>query len=186
MKQLKINNLRIVAISDTHGQHRKLQIPDADVIIHLGDACEGGDEDQLRDFFQWFSGLPVAHKLFVAGNHDLPFDLDPGYAMTFIPNNVELLENSEVIIEGVRFYGLVARPWLFEMTSIPDKVDVLITHGPPLGILDENIGCPILYKVVKEAKPEYHLFGHIHSEGERCMTEGSTTFCNVSDYLKVN
>lgn len=152
------------------------------MIIHLGDACEGGDEDQLRDFFQWFSGLPVAHKLFVAGNHDLPFELDPERALSLIPPGVEFLENNGITIRGIHFCGVVARPWLFEPVILPDNIDILITHGPPLGILDENIGCPILQKVVRKAKPAYHLFGHIHSEGGKCIMNGETTYCNVSDY----
>lgn len=50
-----LNGLSIIAISDTHGRHRLLLVPEADVIIHTGDACEDGDEDQLLEFFHWYS-----------------------------------------------------------------------------------------------------------------------------------
>jgi Icc-related predicted phosphoesterase len=47
-------------------------------------------------------------------------------------------------------------------------VDVLVTHGPPYGILDvtyENltVGCEELAIAVKDRiKPRLHVFGHIH------------------------
>jgi predicted phosphohydrolase len=50
---------------------------------------------------------------------------------------------------------------------IPTDTDVLITHGPPLGIGDlthgkVNAGCRDLLERVREVKPRLHLFGHIH------------------------
>lgn len=50
---------------------------------------------------------------------------------------------------------------------IPAVIDILLTHGPPLGQLDENrigrnCGCPHLAKAVARVKPRLHCFGHIH------------------------
>ena len=51
---------------------------------------------------------------------------------------------------------------------IADNLDVLVTHGPPFGILDEtapgkeHLGCEELLNAVKEKEPRVHLFGHIH------------------------
>ncbi|GKZ19026.1 hypothetical protein AbraIFM66951_010287 [Aspergillus brasiliensis] len=53
---------------------------------------------------------------------------------------------------------------------VPDYpgVDVMITHGPPYGILDQvvpnhmSVGCEHLYRAVKRARPRVHVFGHIH------------------------
>ena len=52
--------------------------------------------------------------------------------------------------------------------AIPSDTDILITHGPPLGIFDKNIngfecGCGDLLQAVKErVRPRLHIFGHIH------------------------
>lgn len=51
--------------------------------------------------------------------------------------------------------------------SIPADTDILVTHGPPFGVLDRtiqncNAGCHYLLQKVMEIKPKYHLFGHIH------------------------
>lgn len=180
MKLITYKSLRILCLSDTHGMHRSLVIPDADVIIHCGDVCEGGDEDQLIDFFEWFSALPINYKLFVAGNHDLVFELEPEKARKMIPENVLFLENSLIDIEGVIFYGLVARPWMHKKLPVPMNVDVLITHGPPLGVLDENSGCPILRKTIQELKPSIHIFGHIHSHGSKSKKQKGVTYYNVA------
>ena len=51
MLSIILNGLRIIAISDTHGLHRSSPVPEANIIIHTGDACEDGDEGQLLDFF---------------------------------------------------------------------------------------------------------------------------------------
>ena len=56
--------------------------------------------------------------------------------------------------------------------AIDDDVDVIITHGPPKGILDlsedrngclEYCGDKSLLNRVKEVKPKLVLFGHIHN-----------------------
>ena len=71
---------------------------------------------------------------------------------------------------------------------IPESTDVLITHGPPFGILDEvirrdggleHVGCHSLLSRVRSIAPSYHLFGHIH-EGRGRVEENGISFCNVS------
>lgn len=47
------------------------------------------------------------------------------------------------------------------------EVDIMLTHGPPLGILDqvvhgERVGCEHLLKACTRARPRLHVFGHIH------------------------
>ncbi|KAH8428015.1 metallophosphatase domain-containing protein [Aspergillus melleus] len=52
--------------------------------------------------------------------------------------------------------------------TFPPGVDVMLTHGPPYGILDqvvpghESVGCEHLYRAAERAKPRVHVFGHIH------------------------
>ncbi|TKX25356.1 rhamnogalacturonate lyase C-like protein 2 [Elsinoe australis] len=52
--------------------------------------------------------------------------------------------------------------WLVENS------DVVITHGPPHGILDKapgspRLGCPSLFRAIDRARPKLHCFGHVHS-----------------------
>ncbi|KAL9006210.1 MAG: hypothetical protein Q9188_001034 [Gyalolechia gomerana] len=51
--------------------------------------------------------------------------------------------------------------------SIAKGVDVVITHGPPKGIMDysndrKRAGCPNLFSAIARARPRLHCFGHIH------------------------
>lgn len=63
-------------------------------------------------------------------------------------------------------------------------VDIMLTHGPPLGIFDRTssglqVGCENLLKAVRRARPRLHVFGHIHEAygagrmdwGSKSMTE---------------
>lgn len=62
--------------------------------------------------------------------------------------------------------------------SFPE-VDVMLTHGPPLNILDQvvhgtNVGCEHLLRACSRAKPRLHVFGHIH-EGHGAVRHNWTT-----------
>ncbi|MDB5020028.1 MAG: metallophosphoesterase [Pedobacter sp.] len=66
---------------------------------------------------------------------------------------------------------------------IPDNTDILLTHGPPFGVLDfiagSNVGCEQLLKRVKKIKPRVHLLGHIH-EANGSLDAEDTRFINAS------
>ena len=182
-----INNRikRIEAFADTHGKHRQYRYnPEmTDILVCAGDVCDAGDERQLCDFFVWFAAQPVKHKLFVPGNHDLPFDIAPEYAAAkYIPDGVTFIENGGVTLGGVSFYVLPVRAWMHEPLYLPHRVDVLVTHGAPTDILDDNGrgGCPVLRKITDEAKPGIHIFGHCHKNGTQEKTVGETRFYNVA------
>lgn len=181
--------MKILHISDTHGKHRDLtDLPEADIIVHTGDFTEDGTEEEVKDFVEWFGGLPYSHKIFIAGNHDLCLY---GANIEGLPDNVHYLCNNSVTINGIKFYGVPMFveddlegnfPELF--SRIPDDTDVLLTHQPPLGILDEqdgiNYGDYSLYKRVMEVKPKYHLFGHLHHVEEVYMIFRRVRFSNAA------
>ena len=110
------------------------------------------------------------------------------------------LENSGVEIGGYYIWGSPCTPmfhgWAFMATSeelkknvwskIPEKTDILVTHGPPYGKGDKslynntNAGCKELLKEIKErVKPMYHIYGHIH-EGHGTYKEDKITFINCA------
>lgn len=181
--------MKILHISDTHGKHQILKdLPNADVIVHTGDITEDGTEEEVKDFIEWFSGLPNAHKIFIAGNHD---NCLYGANIEGLPDNVHYLCNDSVIIDGIKFYGV---PMFLEddlegnfpelFSRIPDDTDVLLTHQPPLGILDEqdgiNYGDNHLYKRVMDVRPKYHLFGHLHHTEETYKVFRRIRFSNAA------
>ena len=66
--------IRVVLISDTHMQHRKLVMPKGDLLIHAGDFTNQGRAKDIKDFDDWLEGLDYRHKIVVFGNHDTETD----------------------------------------------------------------------------------------------------------------
>jgi len=141
----------------------------------------GKKTKEVTDFNEWMKDQPARHKVCIAGNHDLLFESSRELALSCLTEPI-YLQDSGVIIDGVRFWGSPVQPefceWAFNVQRgaaikhywdlIPDGTDILITHGPPFGILDqanrrgEHLGCEELLKAVEAKKPKIHVFGHIH------------------------
>ncbi|MCB9235695.1 MAG: metallophosphatase domain-containing protein [Bacteroidia bacterium] len=190
--------MKIVFISDTHGKHKDLQLPDGDVLVHAGDLSPRGSARDLQEFFHWFETRPHAHKICIAGNHDFLAEDNPEMFAKLVPDNVIYLNDSGCEIEGVKFWGSPITPWFYDWafnrkrgeeiarywSLIPEDTDVLITHGPPYGILDKTArgdlaGCEELLRRVEEVQPKIHVFGHIH-EARGAVKKGKTQFVNAS------
>lgn len=190
--------MKIVLLSDTHGSHSYLDIPQGDLLIHAGDFSMRGREGETRNFIDWFSAQPHPHKVFISGNHDFLAEEDPAIFRTMLPDNVHYLENSGVEIEGIEIWGSPISPWFHNWAfnrhrgdairpywqKIPLTTDILITHGPPYGILDETdrgevVGCQDLWNRIEEVQPKLHVFGHIH-EGYGQLQKEETLFVNAS------
>jgi Icc-related predicted phosphoesterase len=180
-------------------------VPEGDVLVHSGDATITGTLRELQLFNEWFAGLPHKYKIFVAGNHDWLFEQDRESAESLLDLGIIYLQDSSVELEGFKVYGAPWQPrffdWAFnldrgaEMAAkwqlIPDDTQILITHGPPHGILDavptagrvENAGCEELRARVEMiaslGRLKMHLFGHIHC-GYGTQKGFGVTFVNAS------
>ena len=190
-------SIRLVAISDTHGLHRHLTIPDGDILVHAGDITGYGQVEQVADFNEWLGTLPHRHKIVIAGNHDFCFEDQPVETAALLTNCIYLFDEA-ITLDGLYFYGTPWQPWFFDWAFnlrrgseirakwelIPPETDVLITHGPPLGYGDltsrgEYVGCADLLESVRQKRPKLHIFGHIH-EGYGMTYNQHTTFINAS------
>ena len=179
----------ILAFSDTHGNHRRLQVPeDADIIICAGDAVE----DDLKgveydDFIAWFASLPAKWKLFVPGNHELAFDLDQADGVTrkFKDAGITVLQDAVEDCDGV-IIGSISGNARIADEDIPNDLDIFVTHYPPYGILDENLGSPELLNFVLKAKPKWHLFGHLHETEGQLFQLGRTICQNISVFNAIS
>lgn len=187
--------MKIAIISDTHLRHLRypIDVPECDLLIHSGDALINGSESELRQFVPWFESLKAKKKVFVAGNHDWIFEKENALARSLLPKDVVYLQDELVEIDGLKVYGCPFQPefceWAFNLKrgwplrkkweAIPAGIDILVTHGPPLGILDyshfgnEHAGCADLRQELSRIKPKLHCFGHIHG------AYGTTTWANT-------
>lgn len=202
--------MKILFISDTHGFHDELFIyKDIDMIVHSGDYSNIKNphlnQSEVIKFLEWFDKIPVKYKIMIAGNHDGSLELDNSFIKEY--KSIVYLQHEFIEIAGLKIFGSPYTPefcnWAFNVRrdqlheywkDIPSDLDILITHGPPKGILDigehfgnlEYCGCKALMKKVLEVKPKIHCFGHIHNNhsninsGTRMINDIETIFINAS------
>jgi Icc-related predicted phosphoesterase len=188
--------MKIIALSDIHGHystHKIFQseflIPFCDVLIFAGDYSFHSNILESDMFLDWFTTLDSKYKIVVPGNHDYYIeDLK-------IPNNIDVLTFGEIEYEGIRFFGSSYTPKFYNWNymesekdletrynKIPNDIDVLISHGPPKGILDnykgENIGSVALKETIDRIKPKVFICGHNHEKGY--FKDEYTEYYNVS------
>jgi predicted phosphodiesterase len=157
--------VRFVCLSDTHNRARHIKVPSGDVLLHAGDFSGQGDEKDVLNFSKFLSSQPHTHKVVIAGNHDLSFDLENqgtlqrdflnmrGKDAAAIKSKLTgciYLEDSACVVEGYRIWGSPWTPTFFDWgfnldrgekiaakwALIPNDTEILITHGPPFGIQD--------------------------------------------------
>jgi Icc-related predicted phosphoesterase len=194
--------MKIICFSDTHKLHDQIEeMPEGDVLLFAGDMCGRGGIKSIGRFNKWLGTLNYKYKIVVAGNHDMCLE-DPSLrnlAKDMITNAV-YLEDEEIIIDGIKFYGSPWQPeflnWAFNLPRgpklrekwalIPNDTNVLITHGPPHGIMDFaiydkiNVGCQDLADRIQElSELKAHVFGHIHGDYGVVEMDG-VTYVNAS------
>lgn len=199
---------KITFLSDTHtrqGQIPYSDLPGGYILIHAGDIMNSGyNKNDIFDFLHWYDSIPgYDKKIFIAGNHDRMFENDPEEVKEWLSKfpNIIYLQDEAIVVNGIKIYGLPHTPefynWAFNvprdshemqkiMNKIPDDIDVLITHGPPYGILDtvspnsyQALGCQTLLDRVKQIQPKINVFGHIHG-GRGIEFIDGTLFINAS------
>jgi Icc-related predicted phosphoesterase len=190
-------NIYIVFLADTHGFHRRIKIPEGDIVIFAGDICSYGDLSELDDFNAFLGQLPHKYKIVVAGNHDVCLERYPEQSKSRLTNAI-YLQDQAITLLGIKFYGSPWQPqfmnWAFNLTPgkalrekwdlIPADTDILVTHGPPYGFGDtnaegEHVGDRELADAIGRVKPKIHVFGHIH-EGYGSYKSAGTTLINAS------
>lgn len=194
--------MKIVCISDTHSLHKQITVPEGDVLVHAGDLTSMGTRNETELAIAWLNDQPCTHVVCIAGNHDFALESKtPPWFSDFDWGRVKYLENTGTMINGQLFYGSPVTPWFCDWAfnvhrgaaikeywdMIPAETKVLLTHGPPFGILDQSkplltdhLGCDDLLDRVAQLTLKLHVFGHIHgSYGVDDNTQG-VIFVNAS------
>lgn len=208
---------RLVLISDTHEKHDLVQLPEGDLLIHAGDWTYDGDLTALHKFNYWLGTIKDKYPLgivCVPGNHELTMcpkkSTEDVVKKAFkCITEATVLNEQKVTIAGLTIYGSPVTPffynWAFNVPrgseirkhwdAIPEDVDILVVHGPPLGMLDqarpsrdsEHVGCWDLADVLglhpfskAKIKPKVTVFGHIHGSGGKYVEKDGQVFVNAS------
>lgn len=191
-------------ISDTHCHHKDLRLEkEITTIIHSGDCTNSynlvQNQIEFEDFLLWYANLDIKNKILIPGNHDAwamkKYNIDKvkDYGIIY-------LDHEEKYVDGNLIFGSPYTPTFGEWYFMKDRskinkyweqlyegIDILVTHGPPKGILDlshnknhelEYCGDNALLKHVLRIKPKYHLFGHIHNS-EGCYNQGLRIYDDI-------
>lgn len=193
--------MRVVAVSDTHGRHDRVRVPECDLLVHAGDLTRRGSRDETLEVLDWLADQPATHTVFVAGNHDLWAEEEPEVLHSESEQRgLHYLCDSGCTLLGLQIWGSPITPTFKRMAynrdrgtqiqahwnQIPPNLDLLITHGPPRGVRDRMflgmaVGCDDLLAQVLRSPPRLHLFGHIHEAyGEAQLPGVHTRFVNVA------
>lgn len=189
----------IDCISDIHGEPPTLE--GGDLLIVGGDLTASDRHHQYSEFMEWLEAQKYRKKILIAGNHDTK--IQDGIDFDFPDLGIDYLQDSGATFEGYHIWG---SPWtkLFmgqnsecmafglhldiqmkeKWDKIPLDTQILITHGPPRGVLDstrnrKRVGCvELANRLPKLTELKLHVFGHIH--------EGYGQIRNEQGYLSVN
>ena len=183
--------IRVVCISDTHGKHRNVKVPDGDVLIHGGDFTHFGKIEDAVDMNDWLGELPHPYKIVVDGNHEAnaswkkktPSILSNA---TFLRNGVTQLnlvkegKTRSIKIYGSGFNWPISAGSVSPFSYIPFDTNVLVNHVPAKGHCDGGGGCDMFLEAVKKTVgARLVVGGHIHSE-HRQMTSQGVHYVNAS------
>lgn len=192
--------MRLWHISDSHNHHEQYIVPkNIDVVIFSGDCSQSivnyENEREVLLFMDWMSKLDIERKIFVGGNHDISLTNGTLSVADFREHAITYLENSYTLVEGLLVWGSPVTPHFQAHASafckprmqthkvwdnIHPLTDILVTHGPPKGILDlcwaEHstigvVGDANLSDVIRNIKPKLHLFGHVHNSEDFVNTD---------------
>ncbi len=171
--------MRIVCISDTHGQHKRVKLPEGDVLIHAGDFTMGGGTAEVGGFLNWLKQQPHKHKILIAGNHDRLFERDSALAESMVPAGVTYLNDSGTVIEGLNFWGSPVQPKFGNLAFNRNQAEIVAhwelipagTGGNALlrgavGILEDRVSHVVF---ADEARPSSFCRRRRQLRGSRCI-----------------
>ena len=175
--------MQITCFSDPHGTYPRLK--GGDLLIVAGDLTAKDNITEHSDFLAWLHKQSYTKKVLVAGNHDTFLEKNPDF---YSKTDIDYLCNCGIEFEGVKIWGTPNSKWfkgvnpcckafmeneedLEDIYREMPKADILVSHGPMWGMLDqneygENCGSLSLRAAVDFIKPKFFIFGHIHEHGE--------------------
>ena len=151
------SSVRIVHMSDTlnflnRSSNFNNFLPPGDILVHSGNFTNSGSDEEFDIFDKWLKSVADTYhyRVVVLGSKDvMKIGNNWTVARSMLPSATHVLCHSEATVLGLRIYGM---PWHWgheanyllkagvpdsnRLNDIPDRVDILVTHGPAYGRLD--------------------------------------------------
>lgn len=180
--------VRLIIVSDTHGRHRDISVPEGDVFLHCGDiffssvlAPEVRNIAMLRDFNAWLQSLPCKEKVVVCGNHDTFLErLGPNLTRETMSAAVVLHDSATLLpLSNLKVYGNAYseggshnNAWQTDLrvSASCQDANVVVTHHYTPKLVD---------RVLAHARPLVWASGHNHRK-HGVRTQGGMMCVNAS------
>lgn len=156
----------------------------------VANACPPLDSDLVRKVY---GDHGEARQLFKDARSAGIIFLDEGSHRFTLENGAKLTVYATPYTPSLGDWGFQYHPSQGHTFDIMKGVDLVISHGPPKGIMDytdskQRAGCPDLFGAIARARPRLHCFGHIH-EGwgaklvtwREQLTEKPSHFTNIDN-----
>lgn len=191
--------MRVLAFSDLHASRKQAAVlveaaRGADLVIGAGDFCNG--RKGLAEALALLDGI-AAPMVLVPGNAESADELRDAAG-----DRTQVLHGQGVEIEGVKMfglgYGVPVTPfgaWSCDLTEDKaeamlaecEEADVLITHSPPKGVVDQtsqgmSVGSTAIRAAIERLKPGLVLCGHIHDSWQQEGRIGDTRVVNLGPF----
>lgn len=191
-------------ISDTHGQHSKLTLPPADVLIHCGDYGNMGTREEAVKFAEWLATLSYQHIWVSPGNHDGFTQESPDEAKEIFASaraGIRLFLHEPFEFDGKKWFfspytkNYAGWWWMLEedelatkWAEIPNDTEYLVVHGPPHMINDTiereegaHAGSKTLLHRVQQLPKLKHFFsGHLHYTSGTTVQHNGVKYTNAA------
>jgi len=174
--------LTVCAVADLHGWLPP--VPPCDLLLIAGDICPPANQRAWLDtaFRVWLRDNPGTDVIATWGNNDAVAHRGdvPELPCTFLVD--EMVSRAGLQIYGAPWTtGISYQAWASEEQDdlleglhdrLPDGIDILLSHIPPLGLLDQNRhgirhGSRTLLDEINRVRPAVTICGHVHaSRGE--------------------
>ena len=148
-----------------------------------------------KEYIKKLAGIKPVY--WIPGNHD--WDIEE---LDFDFENVACIDRKYLKIDGKSVYGINQSP-CFEAPALAIEwrnmstdpavdakaydfkhVEVVISHCPPEGVLDNlgsmHIGSPALSEYILTKRPQYVFSGHVHDQGGKIECFAGATIANVA------
>lgn len=182
-------------IADLHGRTPTVR-PDSYLVLLAGDICPDAGQSEWWNgpFRRWLDSLPCP-CIAVPGNHDKLLET-PCPWRGIGPANFTLLGPGQLVHKAGVF--ILGQPYVLDggafrgteedieraVSRMPERCDVLLSHNPPLGVLDTpsvagHPGSLTLRYACWKKRPKLCVFGHVH-EARGYRQDGSTYYVNAT------
>ncbi|KAJ4458847.1 putative Ser/Thr phosphatase family protein [Paratrimastix pyriformis] len=223
-KPLPVGVIRLVCMAGLNcraGALTALPVPDGDLLVVAGGLTASGTDEDLAEAVRFLKGLPHYRKLVIPGAADrcLCGSQAESPVRAQLSACCTVLSDGCVTVAGMKFFG---SPWVSApmggtfcrpddqlgrlWAAVPEDVDVMITHAPPLNCFDlawerssqtDEVGClacgeehpqfqhwgsASLRGRIMAAPPKLHIFGHVQDGTPAVgrLAECPTVFVNAS------